>query len=446
MLRLILFLTVTFYTFTAFAIDDPIEDRLPPLAPIPKICVPFQGSDRDACFARIGLPRPGRVMCAKLTDQSMRERCYLHLISEGVDAKAVCPLVQSESAKSFCQAVISENPQMCPKDYSQLAACLSAVAMAKKDKRICKNIQGPQAETFAAECESTASVAAGDLNGCFVVPSISEHCFKEYFEHNRKATFQDCLRSKLPLSDRTGECVYYAGIEKLDGKACSHAGKRADRCFFELAPRLGDDALCSKIKDPVSRRDCETKLSYTKKCRSESNAAGARDDCFELSAIALGNSNYCQSISNKFKRDLCTVKVADDRSNPEACRTIKTPTHRNYCFAALSIKLQSADPCNSITTPAQQAFCYSMYVANTADFGVCEKISNKDYKNYCLAHGKREISACQSIKAPEMLLECTTNFAILNNELSVCNTLGAQDLQKKCVEEAKKFHFHITSL
>ncbi|MBI1975044.1 MAG: hypothetical protein HYS57_01635 [Parcubacteria group bacterium] len=114
--------------------------------------------------------------------------------------------------------------------------------------------------------------------------------------------------NKVKTAEFKGQCYATLAVKGGSTAACEGAPTDAqDKCYQQVAERLGDVAACGRIK-----------------------VANERDNCISNQASRLGDGALCEKITNVNQRDFCYVNTA--RNNPSLCDKISSPSVKQDCL------------------------------------------------------------------------------------------------------------------
>ena len=106
---------------------------------------------------------------------------------------------------------------------------------------------------------------------------------------------------------------FYATLAMKSGSAdvCDSAPADArDKCYMQMAQKLGDAASCEKIK-----------------------VANERENCISNHVSRTGDGSLCVKITNVNTRDYCYINAS--RNNPSYCDEISSPNVKQDCLRNL---------------------------------------------------------------------------------------------------------------
>lgn len=117
--------------------------------------------------------------------------------------------------------------------------------------------------------------------------------------------------NKLKTPEFKSECYSSLAVKGGNANACDNAPADAqDRCYAQIAEKLGDPKVCEKIK-----------------------IANDRDNCMSNYASRVGDSSLCKKIVNINQRDSCYMNTA--RNNPALCGEVSNPNMKQDCLRNL---------------------------------------------------------------------------------------------------------------
>lgn len=124
----------------------------------------------------------------------------------------------------------------------------------------------------------------------------------------------------------------YTGPE-VDGSGFPPYAAR-DVCHFVFAAEKGDAKICGNMKTPDLQAQCyavlAVKLNDSGLCASAS--AEARDRCYSQVASKLGGLAVCDKIQRADDRDNCLRNYASQSGDAEACGRISGIRMRDDCY------------------------------------------------------------------------------------------------------------------
>ncbi|OGF63459.1 hypothetical protein A2926_00855 [Candidatus Giovannonibacteria bacterium RIFCSPLOWO2_01_FULL_44_40] len=137
--------------------------------------------------------------------------------------------------------------------------------------------------------------------GSFIAQDICHMVFA-----NEKNDAAICNKIKTP--EFKGQCYSMLAVKSGTSDVCAGAPSDArDRCYSQVAERMGDPKACEQIK-----------------------IANERDNCISNYASRVGDGSLCKKITNIGQKDSCYMNTA--RNNPSLCSEISNPNMRQDCL------------------------------------------------------------------------------------------------------------------
>ena len=112
--------------------------------------------------------------------------------------------------------------------------------------------------------------------------------------------------------------------------------------------------------------------------------------CLSKKISSVNLENYDISIKNRLMecigyrdiedRESCIMHVADDYRIPELCDTIYTEYYKNWCFKRLGEKMNNRTLCEKISTKNEKNFCIAVVLSEPY---YCKKIEDDDIHRLC---------------------------------------------------------------
>lgn len=102
-------------------------------------------------------------------------------------------------------------------------------------------------------------------------------------------------------------------------------------------------------------------------------------------ALASGDVDLCDRISNKMFNQKCYQEVAVKTKDAGICEKMIEETWRNSCFRQLAIEREDESLCREISIDNwEKHTCFLVIAEEKQDKIICEKIDDEYYKDYCL--------------------------------------------------------------
>lgn len=123
---------------------------------------------------------------------------------------------------------------------------------------------------------------------------------------NEKDDTAICNNIKTP--EFKSECYVTLAMKKGSADVCDGAPADAkDRCYSQIAEKLGDSGACEKIKN-----------------------ANEHDNCISNHASRMGDGTLCKKLTNVNTRDMCYINTS--RNNPALCNEIQNSNIKQDCL------------------------------------------------------------------------------------------------------------------
>ncbi|TSC70992.1 MAG: hypothetical protein G01um101470_771 [Parcubacteria group bacterium Gr01-1014_70] len=148
----------------------------------------------------------------------------------------------------------------------------------------------------------TGQLGSGsDGPGSFIAQDI---CYMVFAHEGNDAAI--CNKVKTP--NLKGECYSTLAMKGEGADVCASAPADAgDRCYSQIAEKLGDPNACEKIK-----------------------SINDRENCISNFASRTGDGSLCKKITNVNTRDYCYINAS--RNNPSLCNEISSPNVKQDCL------------------------------------------------------------------------------------------------------------------
>ncbi len=266
----------------------------------------------------------------------------------------ICDRIPTEEFKGACIGVIAQCKmdeticQLLNEDMSLQFTCIQLVAEAKRDITLCEGIENPR---YGNPCVTGVAGALGDISMC----------------------------ARIDDKNEKDKCVKAVAIKRMDASMCSGISGSIDywrqECIMEVSMAAHDMGLCGSLK--TDSRAGETKMETCVK---------------NISSGAKGVS-ICDAVLEESIRDYhCIIPIAVSMKDVTACSKIKDDSRRISCAKKVASSANDATFCEKLTLPADQMRgsygkndCLIEVASTAKDARICERITdNKNAKKTCI--------------------------------------------------------------
>jgi len=251
----------------------------------PEICKDLEEqAEINDCITKVAGKAGKDSICDEYfkDDKKLREECYGEVGGSTADHN-ICARITDDYTRDRCYDSVhfqTTDPGLCEKikDEHIQATCLTRSANVRKDYKYCEEIS-----------EELVSIR------------------------------DDCYRS--------------AGTNSRNPEACRSIMDKAKRDFC-FAVTQNDPDECAKLGSQYAIKEC---LNYVamqgneKAC--EKSGEQDRDDCVQLLAGALNDTDRCKTINDAFTRDFCVKDIAKRTMSVTECDKIKDEKKREECVS-----------------------------------------------------------------------------------------------------------------
>ncbi len=268
--------------------------------------------DRDDCYYTIAQMSSSIPDCLKISVKDVKDKCLTFLAVFLKDSE-ICSKIEEggEHSRDYCiaQAAISEGSvSKCGSLYlGAKNICYEGIALWKKDKNICQNVDTPYYLQAKEDCINNAEIAA-DFSSVMKTGDFKRICYRLELNSQKRG----CIRSLAKMSLNSAMCQ----SNSEEGILISDKEK-VSKCIAEI----------DKVKEMLKTKPCAPYESAASNCASAS---------FEFSP----NIKWCTAYPEKTK-DLCYWYYAGTfgDSSIAACHLIKNEKLKENCFIRITSQI-----------------------------------------------------------------------------------------------------------
>ncbi len=246
-----------------------------------------------------------------------------------------------------------------------------------------------------------------------------------------------------------------------------------DACFYKLAVNTNDYLACQNLSKPSTTESCYEEISNSsfEACKLVSNET-KRNSCVTLFAVADGNMELCNLLSDGKEECRLAIDPCDQSTNKPLCKALNTndPSNclsDNNCLLNYSLtkkdseicnlisqnavskacisSIKATDKCYQLSKPSERDYCYQLYAVYSDDYLTCTEINPAtSYALSCysfFAAKRKELSICNIFQINDRW-NCYTNYSLLSGDLAGCDAidkLATTHLYQCAFEYAKKY-------
>ncbi|MEM0360121.1 MAG: hypothetical protein QXK06_02150 [Candidatus Diapherotrites archaeon] len=317
---------------------------------------------RHSCIFTVAKVSKNPESCALIGSASERDNCYLSL-SFDLPHTGLCEKIESEKLKEQClEHAIKRAREPLPECETMEEA---------KTLRI-----GLQKQIAINECYNKKAVEAGDIKLCERARD-AQFCIAEYSSQlSREKALAECKR--LSLEEHKNACFFAAGIcEQISNDVSSR-----ERCLVNRLVFSTDVNQCAGLTIAYEKGKC-----YSFVARNTSNPSVC-----EL----LEGDNSIQDTATTSKENCYYFLAEGKEENLWLCQKILDKDYKSSCISLIAINSRKTEYCDMLQQDNNVWFqqCYSGVAQIEKNPVLCEKISDKQMKNYCLALATGDSSYC----------------------------------------------------
>lgn len=266
-----------------------------------KDCNNLKGSDYRKCVRKHSNNFPSlkeqRLFCAYIDDEDMRKEC------QGIAPLETCNEIENEDENFVCKLNILRtinDLSECNKieDTNLNQACFAVIGADRKDANICKQIND---EYLKGQCLTKVAMLTKNKNLCsIIVDEDSQDICNGFFIMKIDATKEMCESTNELFLKELCE-MSLAILEKDIGK-CQKAEiigyDNISTCLAGIGMKHNDIKACDMIDINIGEFEEDKKL-------------------------------------REMTKDLCYLKIAENKNDPSICQKITDPKQKNICENSL---------------------------------------------------------------------------------------------------------------
>jgi len=158
--------------------------------------------------------------------------------------------------------------------------------------------------------------------------------------------------------------------------------------------------------------------------------------------VKKGDYKLCDDLNttdNPTRIDKCYEAVAEKTADYEICAKIKDPNYRDKCYGGIAVKKNDEKLCESVMNTIPKQECFTRVAISKKDKALCTKLTDKESKDRCFmefAKSSNDATICrQDIVSPDFKDSCLWYVAQNTKNEALCKEISGLVSRDGCYYE-----------